>query len=86
MVSPVGGVLVSTILIKFVVELAIGGGVGGGEPGEGLGVLTSVILKLECALLLQFLLESKAPTSWTGPAFHNEDRILVIFYKTVLKK
>lgn len=54
-----------------------GGGVGGGDVGDGLGVLTTVILNFGC--LAPF--ESNPPTSWVG-AFHNEDRILAIFICT----
>lgn len=53
-----------------------GGGVGGGEPGEGLGVLTTVILNLALAeLLLSLLLAPDA--SCDAGVLHSEDRILM---------
>lgn len=66
------------------------GGVGGGEPGEGLGVLTTVILNLVLAaklLLSPLLLLLLAPdASCDAGVLHNEDRILADFSLTVLKQ
>jgi len=46
-----------------------GGAVGGGEPGEGLGVLTTVILNLA-------LEELVSPLASCDGVVHSEDRIL----------
>lgn len=53
----------------------LGGGVGGGEPGEGLGVLTTVILNLALAELLSLL----APPASCDGVVHSDDRILADF-------
>lgn len=56
------------------------GGVGGGEPGEGLGVLTTVILNLALAeLLLSPLLLLAPDASCDAGVLHSEDRILADF-------